>query len=255
MSSPSNTLLAGGLAGLTVDVVLFPLDTLKTRLQAQGGFTRAGGFKGVYSGLASTAVGSIPSAAVFFLVYEHFRGDTLASHMMASSLAETASCLIRVPTEVVKQRAQTSKTSVLHLAQSIAQNHGVLGFYRGFLTTLLREIPFTCIQFSLYETLKSHYQVSSPLPAAWCGSISGVIAAGLTTPLDVLKTRWILLESSGKKSQTTFREMTSHMIRTEGLSVLTRGIFPRMAWIGAGGFVFLGMYEWAKSMLGVTETP
>ncbi|RKP12458.1 S-adenosylmethionine transporter [Piptocephalis cylindrospora] len=248
MSNPTNTLLAGGMAGLTVDVVLFPLDTIKTRLQAQGGFRRAGGFKGVYSGLASTATGSIPSAAIFFLVYEQFRGDSLFSHMLASSLAETASCLIRVPTEVVKQRAQTSTASVKDIAWSIAQTHGVQGFYRGFFTTLLREIPFTCVQFSLYEALKSHYEVTSPLSAAWCGSVAGVIAAGLTTPLDVLKTRWILLES-----QVTFRDMAARMIRTEGWSVLTHGIFPRMAWIGAGGFVFLGMYEWVKLTLGMTD--
>ena len=34
----SLALIAGGCAGTTVDVALFPLDTLKTRLQAEGGF-------------------------------------------------------------------------------------------------------------------------------------------------------------------------------------------------------------------------
>ena len=34
---------AGGLAGMIVDVTLFPIDTLKTRLQAKGGFWAAGG--------------------------------------------------------------------------------------------------------------------------------------------------------------------------------------------------------------------
>ena len=36
-------LIAGGCAGTTVDVALYPLDTLKTRLQAEGGFWKAGG--------------------------------------------------------------------------------------------------------------------------------------------------------------------------------------------------------------------
>ena len=54
-------LQAGGCAGFAVDLVLFPIDTVKTRLQSQQGFLKAGGFRGVYSGLPSVAVGSIPN--------------------------------------------------------------------------------------------------------------------------------------------------------------------------------------------------
>jgi hypothetical protein len=51
----------------------------------------------------------------------------------------------------------------------------------------------------------------------------------------------------------SIRAMVRDMIRTEGWSVLTRGILPRMMWIGAGGAVFLGMYEAAKSALLVSS--
>ena len=34
---------AGGMAGTSVDILFFPLDTLKTRLQAPQGFVKAGG--------------------------------------------------------------------------------------------------------------------------------------------------------------------------------------------------------------------
>jgi solute carrier family 25 S-adenosylmethionine transporter 26 len=214
----SYAMLAGGIAGLSVDVILFPLDTIKTRLQAHGGFRAAGGFSGVYAGLASTASGSIPSggllilqrwyrlaphssspniAALFFLVYESLRGDTALSHVYASAMAETVSCLIRVPTEVVKQRAQTSRHSVISITRQIWSIHGPVGLYRGFGITLLREIPFTSIQFPLYEALKQYWSITmgtppSPLEAALCGSAAGIVAAALTTPLDVIKTRWIL---------------------------------------------------------------
>ena len=56
-------LASGGLAGITVDVVLFPLDTIKTRMQSAQGFAAAGGFRGVYRGLASAAAGSAPAGA------------------------------------------------------------------------------------------------------------------------------------------------------------------------------------------------
>jgi solute carrier family 25 S-adenosylmethionine transporter 26 len=64
------SLLCGGIAGFAVDVSLYPLDTLKTRLQSPGGFFSSGGFRGIYKGLGATAIGSAPGAALFFGCYE-----------------------------------------------------------------------------------------------------------------------------------------------------------------------------------------
>jgi solute carrier family 25 S-adenosylmethionine transporter 26 len=71
-TSPSFTtaLIAGGLAGTSVDVALFPIDTLKTRMQSPQGFIKAGGFRGIYNGLGAAAIGSAPGAALFFSSYE-----------------------------------------------------------------------------------------------------------------------------------------------------------------------------------------
>jgi solute carrier family 25 S-adenosylmethionine transporter 26 len=54
-------LVAGGIAGTTVDVVLFPLDTIKTRLQSKIGFWAAGGFRSIYAGIVPAAAGSAPA--------------------------------------------------------------------------------------------------------------------------------------------------------------------------------------------------
>jgi solute carrier family 25 S-adenosylmethionine transporter 26 len=64
------SLLSGGVAGTAVDVSLYPLDTIKTRLQSPQGFWKAGGFRGVYQGLSAAATGSAPSASLFFSTYE-----------------------------------------------------------------------------------------------------------------------------------------------------------------------------------------
>jgi solute carrier family 25 S-adenosylmethionine transporter 26 len=63
----------GASAGLSVDMVLFPLDTIKTRLQSAQGFIKSGGFSGVYKGIGPQAIGSAPQAALFFLTYESFK--------------------------------------------------------------------------------------------------------------------------------------------------------------------------------------
>ena len=66
--------MSGAVAGPSVDIALYPLDTIKTRLQAPGGFIKAGGFRGVYNGLGIAALGSAPGSMFFFSTYEGTKG-------------------------------------------------------------------------------------------------------------------------------------------------------------------------------------
>ncbi|KAF8174255.1 mitochondrial carrier domain-containing protein [Pholiota molesta] len=258
------SLLAGGIAGTSVDLLFFPIDTIKTRLQASQGFRAAGGFSGIYKGVGSVVVGSAPGAAAFFSTYEamknnlHFAEELApVKHMIAASVAEVAACLIRVPTEVIKTRMQTSTYGALGAssfssARLVLANDGLRGFYRGFGITVMREIPFTSLQFPLYELLKSRLSDKvgrKPLyahEAAICGSIAGGFAAALTTPLDVLKTRVMLdtRDSSKEKLPSLFNRLRT-IYAVEGTRALFAGVVPRTLWISAGGAVFLGVYEWA----------
>ena len=90
------SLVAGGVAGLTVDTLLFPLDTLKTRLQARS--SRLEGWvtvRQLYSGLAPVLLGSVPCAALFFLFYdgskEMLGENGWTVHMVAASIGEVGS--------------------------------------------------------------------------------------------------------------------------------------------------------------------
>lgn len=105
---------AGGLAGTSVDLLFFPIDTVKTRLQSSQGFAKAGGFRGIYKGVGSVIVGSAPggafrvsfclhrrgftekfSAAMFFVTYDTLK-QTLpvpphlapVNHMLSASIGE-----------------------------------------------------------------------------------------------------------------------------------------------------------------------
>ena len=114
----SLALISGGCAGTSVDVALFPLDTLKTRLQSAEGFWKAGGFRGVYNGVFATALGSAPGAALFFSAYEAMKPrlkrlngghEHWIQHSASASVGEVAACLVRVPTQVVTQRMQVGQ--------------------------------------------------------------------------------------------------------------------------------------------------
>ncbi|KAH9891789.1 S-adenosylmethionine transporter [Cubamyces lactineus] len=261
------SLLAGGVAGTAVDLLFFPIDTVKTRLQSSQGFIRAGGFKGVYKGVGSVVVGSAPGAAVFFCTYDTLK-KTLPlpteyapfTHMLAASIGEVAACSIRVPTEVIKTRTQTSTygsaaQSSLAAARMVMSTEGVRGFYRGYGSTVMREIPFTSLQFPLYELLKKRLAkvLERPLhayEAAVCGSFAGGVAAALTTPLDVLKTRVMLdLRDPAKQAHPSLAQRFMQIYRVEGPKALFAGVVPRTLWISAGGAVFLGVYEWAVHAL------
>jgi solute carrier family 25 S-adenosylmethionine transporter 26 len=185
-------------------------------------------------------------------------------HMAAGSLGETAGCLIRVPVEVVKQRAQakhfkSSKDAFMNIVRSNNGLQFIREMYRGAGITLLREIPFTMIQFPLWEALKvwhvSRNRVPGGLdvearenigavPSALYGSFAGAVGAALTTPLDVLKTRLML-----SRERVGAIVMLKQIIRESGPKTLLAGIGPRVGWISVGGAVFLGSYQWASNRM------
>ncbi|KAI0268127.1 S-adenosylmethionine transporter [Gloeopeniophorella convolvens] len=266
----SQSLIAGGLAGTSVDLLFYPIDAIKTRLQSDRGFYQAGGFRGIYKGVGSVIVGSAPGASVFFCTYDTLK-RTLptpphlapVNHMLSASIAEVAACLIRVPTEVIKTRSQTSSygslaNSSLETAKLVWKADGLRGFYRGFGTTIMREIPFTSLQFPMYEFFKHrlsyllYHKPASlrPYEASLCGSVAGGIAAALTTPLDVLKTRVMLdLRDPSDPAYLPPLRRLRQIYVSEGHRALFAGIVPRTMWISAGGAVFLGMYEWTIDFL------
>lgn len=246
--------------------------------------------------------GSAPSAASFFIVYDGVkrsllvpeegqaagpssRSRVILTHSLASSMGEIAACAVRVPTEVIKQRAQAGLFGGSTLAalkdilalrggqsagaaaagtapQQRGYIHVVRELYRGAGITIAREIPFTILQFTLWETMKERYAKfqgtsgqAAAVPAstsAMFGSVAGAIAAGLTTPLDVIKTRVMLARRDGGAEggvrRTGVREVVQEISR-EGAGAFWRGVGPRVMWIGAGGAIFLGSYQWASNTL------
>ncbi|KAL8907356.1 MAG: hypothetical protein Q9207_001474 [Kuettlingeria erythrocarpa] len=262
----TKALIAGALAGTTVDLSLYPIDTLKTRLQSSAGFYPSGGFRGIYAGVGSVIVGSAPGAASFFVTYEGIKSRLRSiredmsvlsepvEHMLAASAGEVAACAVRVPTEVIKQRAQAAQqpSSMAALRYILAQRPkiGALGvwkeMYRGWGITIMREVPFTAIQFPLWEGMKAwrrrktDREIVTSVESGLYGSVAGAVAAGLTTPLDVLKTR-MMLARERQAALPLFRSIW----KGEGPRAFVAGMGPRIMWISAGGAIFLGSYEWA----------
>ncbi len=80
--------------------------------------------------------------------------------------------------------------SVSACARTVYRTEGLQAFYISYPTTLTMNVPFTAVQFSVYETLKGMLNPSgeySPSTHVIAGGVAGGVAAAVTTPLDVAK--------------------------------------------------------------------
>jgi len=255
---------AGGIAS---EFLTFPLDTIKTRIQARptSEVIRKIGKKkfldlqmivGIYDGVLPALIAATPSAAVFFTSYEAFKAYLTPKikeehpeyapfvHVASALGAEIIQSAVKVPLEVMKQRLQTGVEKSFFSAAS-----GLLSNKRKALTgldaLLLRDLPFYAIEFPLYEFLKLKWsEFKKENIVAWegcvCGAVAGSVAAAVTTPLDVAKTR--LMTAAPGKYTGVFACLKT-IATEEGALGLFSGMGPRVAIVTLGGALFFGGYE------------
>lgn len=101
-------MLSGAIAGMSVDLTLFPLDTVKTRLQAASKPPLGAKlFEGMYDGVGPALVASAPACAAFFGAYDTLK-RYLAQHiasaplvnLLAAAGGDLTQSVVRVPFEV-----------------------------------------------------------------------------------------------------------------------------------------------------------
>ncbi|KAK5221963.1 hypothetical protein LTR72_006219 [Exophiala xenobiotica] len=315
MSSNTNSdiWLAGAFAAFTVDLLVYPLDTLKTRLQSQqyeklyknaNGSTKRSLFRGLYQGVGSIILITIPSSGAFFTTYEALKHglDGLvpanssiylpqpAQHALASSGAELVSCAILTPAEVLKQNAQMLSSgkkgsTSLQVFKTFRKQPAKL--WRGYTALAARNLPFTGLQFPVFESLKTYFMArrkarkGAPVDGilerasitAMSAGIAGSGAAWVTTPIDVVKTRIMLAasvddpppkqETKGKPSSFLMHGIQSsrksgfavakEILNTEGVRGLFRGALLRGCWTALGSGLYLGCYEGGRFYLESTR--
>ncbi|KAG0465038.1 hypothetical protein HPP92_019202 [Vanilla planifolia] len=275
---------AGSVAGLVEHTAMFPVDTLKTRIQTHSlpchpppglrhalrSLLRVDGVLGLYRGIGAMGLGAGPAHAAYFSVYEISKRLLLTedhpnnpvAHAGAGVLATVASDAVFTPMDTVKQRLQmlgSPYKGVSDCVRRVLKEEGFRAFYASYRTTVLMNAPFTAVHFATYEAAKRGLMEVSPESAdderlllhATAGAAAGALAAILTTPLDVVKTQ---LQCQGvcgcaKFSSSSITEVIQAIIKRDGYGGLMRGWKPRMLFHAPAAAICWSTYEASKSFL------
>lgn len=272
-------LLAGAFAGIMEHSVMFPVDALKTRIQStQGKSTKmiaqiakistSEGSLALWKGVQSVILGAGPAHAVYFGTYEFFKASLVNAQdsqlnetlkiAFSGAAATTASDALMNPFDTIKQRMQLNTNSkVWSVTKNVYKKEGFRAFYYSYPTTIAMNIPFTALNFVVYEYSSKLFNPSgvyNPLIHCLCGGISGTLCAAITTPLDVIKTT-LQVRGSDKvsleimKQADTFKKAVNAIYQVHGLRGFVRGLKPRIVANMPATAISWTSYECAKHFL------
>ncbi|KAK8795215.1 hypothetical protein WA588_004064 [Blastocystis sp. NMH] len=187
-------MIAGCVAGVAEHVVFFPIDTLRTHLQAVSKPTavpkqdlrphhlhvrnevqyskylsvktmvRSKGIRVLWRGISTTIVACIPAHALYFSIYESIKlrygGNDNKLHANASAvggaLASMAHDAVMTPLDVLKQRMQLGLyTSPVQALRAVIRTEGFGALYSSYFTTILMNVPNAAVLVVTNDWMKS----------------------------------------------------------------------------------------------------
>ncbi|GAM83235.1 hypothetical protein ANO11243_012210 [Dothideomycetidae sp. 11243] len=218
--------------------------------------------------------------------------------LVAGSVARVLAAFVVSPIEMLRTRMQASHPSttgavmretITGIREMVSAN-GYLSLWRGLSLTLWRDVPFSALYWWGYEygraalsEIRGH---SRPYTSAGArshdqhldhktvlidsfiaGATSGAIAALVTTPFDVGKTRRQIIwhgQESGSQSLNTARgtipairpedrsmpKFLWHIFKTEGVTGLFKGWTARCMKVAPACAIMISSYELGKRMVG-----
>ncbi|KXS18084.1 mitochondrial carrier [Gonapodya prolifera JEL478] len=162
----------------------------------------------LYRGFPFTFLGSAPASILYFTSYELSKDSLQAAfpslplpvtYFTAGIVAESLSCVLWVPIDVVKERMQvqvrpssagspatTYYATTLDALRQISRTEGLAGLYRGYVATIASFGPFSALYFTFYEIFKArafrHIASSSDTSSSSLASSSSSSSTPSSTP-------------------------------------------------------------------------
>ncbi|KAH7887680.1 mitochondrial carrier [Phlebopus sp. FC_14] len=194
--SGSSRFLSGGIGGISSQLSIYPIETLKTQMMSTtGGQKRGlvdaarhiwqlGGMRAFYRGLGIGLVGVFPYSAIDMSTFEALKLAYVRSTgedepgvlalLAFGSVSGSVGATSVYPLNLVRTRLQASGSSghpqrytgVWDVAMKTYQRDGWRGFYRGLFPTLAKVVPSVSISYLVYEHSKRRYAPRTLAPSA-----------------------------------------------------------------------------------------
>jgi len=230
------------------------------------------GIPSFWKGLSPLLLMSVPLTVIYYTAYDKlkfmlgFRPDStnlvaITAPVLAGCISRTASVTVIAPLELVRTKLQSRKnyrySELFPIIRNAVRQEGILSLWRGLSPMLLRDVPFSMIywlgfeQFKVLLLTRMDYSATVPFLA---GSISGAIAAALTTPLDVVKTHMQVelgetMATTGRTVSLGTGSMTQVMqkvVKQHGYKGLFAGFVPRCVKVAPACAIMITSYEMCK---------
>jgi hypothetical protein len=171
---------AAGVGGFMATSILYPLDTIKTRLQSGGSLFDDGDdghkkkslvavLRSFYRGYQYKAAESTTSKFLYFYAYTllaqlvappNGKGISTTTNLALGYLSEFAHLPLSLPMEVIATRLQTgakgASGGVLQIIRGVFKESGMAGFYKGFRAYFVLCLQ-PAIQYTVFERMKELY--------------------------------------------------------------------------------------------------
>lgn len=221
------------------------------------------GLRALYKGCSTLAVGSVAKDGIRFLSFDYVKNTfkdpetgtltplrSLGAGMMSGIVA---SLLAVTPTERMKTaliddaRNERRFKSAPHAVATVWKEHGILGLYRGFAGTTLKQAGATAFRMGTYNILKD-YETKQKIPQTVAtnfanGCVAGIVTTLATQPFDTIKTR--CQSSAGASTVEAFKSIVADY----GLKGFWRGTSMRLGRTVFSGGILFTTYEWAATLL------
>uniref|UniRef100_A0A673GCA5 Dicarboxylate carrier UCP2 n=1 Tax=Sinocyclocheilus rhinocerous TaxID=307959 RepID=A0A673GCA5_9TELE len=261
--------LSAGTAACIADLVTFPLDTAKVRLQIQGEKAATGAAKGIqyrgvfgtistmvrtegprslYNGLVAGLQRQMAFASIRIGLYDsvksfYTRGKdnpNVGIRILAGCTTGALAVSVAQPTDVVKVRFQAQMklqgvsrrySGTMQAYRQIFQHEGLRGLWKGVLQSCYYLSTYAAV---LNDNLPCHF-----VSAFGAGFITTVIAS----PVDVVKTRYM---NSPPGQYRSSLNCAWTMMTKEGPTAFYKGFVPSFLRLGSWNVVMFVSFEQLK---------
>ena len=229
---------------------------------------RTEGFSSLWSGLSATFLLAVPTTIVYWTTYQQLRvfikDKQLASNddsflgqqpqwisaPVAGALARIVAVTLFSPLELVKTKMQSKKMKYREVGvalRSLIHDKGWLNLWRGLPPSLMRDVPFSAIYWTCYESYKTHVLSSEPsvYESFVGGAAAGSLAAFLTLPFDNVKTlRQISFDE--REIHPNMKTILQRIYRQRGVVGLFTGLVPRVSKVAPACAIMIASYEYCR---------